>query len=145
MTKTQILFRPLFACLIGALLLLALIIALPRLAIANPTADVVIGTAQGDDFFVPKFVTIKTGDTVTFTNTGRGFHNVVFDPEVSTAPVPDGFTSDPASTAEWSKAITFDEPGTYYFFCEPHKPDMFSRLTVESDLQEEFYLPLIVR
>ncbi|MFK7804678.1 MAG: plastocyanin/azurin family copper-binding protein [Anaerolineae bacterium] len=141
---------PIIAVISASTLLIAIAIAIaiiwiPSLVNASQTTGVIIGTAEGADFFTPSTATISVGDTVTYTNSGRGFHNVVFDPEFSTASVPDGFTADPASTDEWSKVITFDTPGTYFFFCDPHLEEgMVSRITVEANLQE-FYLPLIVR
>ena len=86
-----------------------------------------IGTAEGANIWTPNLVTIEAGDTITFTNSGGGFHNLVFDGGVAGGSVPDGFIVDFPSTSEWSKSVTFGEPGTYYFYCDPH----FNTITKE--------------
>ncbi len=93
----------------------------------GPDADAEVGTAEGVDRWTPDLIEIEVGDTVTFTNTGGGYHNLEFDGGVAGGLVPDGFVIDSPSTSMWSKSVTFDEPGTYYFFCEPH----FDLLTKE--------------
>lgn len=86
----------------------------------GPLADAEIGTAEGANFWTPSLAEIEVGDTITFTNTGLGFHNLAFDGGVVDGLVPSGFVIDPPSSSEWSKSVTFDEPGTYYFYCDPH-------------------------
>lgn len=126
-----------------------LILALPALAIQatqSGTVGTTIGTADsGANFFTPSTATIQVGETVTFTNSGMGFHNVDFDSTFPGGSVPDGFVADPASSAEWSRSVTFDKPGDYFFFCTPHRAvGMVGRITVEAET-ENIYLPLIAR
>jgi plastocyanin len=68
-------------------------------------------TAQ--DRFSPDAVTITAGDTVTWTNTSGGFHNVHF---------ADGF-DEPAEpiAGMWSVFRTFSVSGTYTYYCEAHQ------------------------
>lgn len=116
----------------------------------SPSADTTINTAEGANFFTPAVVTIQAGDTITFTNAGStqtspGFHNVDFDDSVPNGSVPSGFVASSATTQPWTVTVKFDEPGTYFFFCEPHKAvGMVGRITVEAPT-EEIYLPLIAR
>ncbi len=104
----------------------------------GPVADTEIGTAEGDNFWTPSLAEIEVGDTITFTNTGLGFHNLAFDGGVADGLVPDGFVIDPPSTSGWSKSVTFSEPGIYYFYCDPHfnlatKEGMGGRIIVAED------------
>lgn len=112
--------------------------------------NALIETAGGGaDFFSPSVVTIQAGETVTITNSGRGYHNVVFDDTFPNGDILDGFVADSPSTDEWVRTVTFEKPGTYYFYCDPHfdkitKEGMVGRITVESTpLNIYIYLPLI--
>ncbi|MEM9774622.1 MAG: plastocyanin/azurin family copper-binding protein [Chloroflexota bacterium] len=88
-----------------------------------------VGTASGENLFIPSSVTIQAGEVVTFANTGLGFHNVVF---VSDEPTDYEYFG--AVSGEWEVVYTFDEPGTYVFYCEPHQfDDMVGRVVVEGN------------
>ncbi len=71
--------------------------------------------------FTPRDLQIRTGDTVTFTNAG-GFHNVVSQAAgFRCAQGCDGQGGNGnSSTALWSVTITFNTPGTFDIYCEPH-------------------------
>ncbi|HEX2162478.1 MAG TPA: Calx-beta domain-containing protein [Thermoanaerobaculia bacterium] len=66
-----------------------------------------------DFVFEPADLTIQVGDTVTWTNTNTSnSHNVVAN---------DGsFTSGPARNGSWTFSHTFDSPGDFRYFCQPH-------------------------
>lgn len=75
--------------------------------------------------FSPRNVTIQTGDTVTWTNSNQGFHNVVSDDA--------GFRSgDPEDN--WTFSHTFGSAGTFGYYCEPHQAfGMTGTVTVQDD------------
>ncbi len=102
---------------LASLLTLATTISAAQWGIIN---DASVGTATGVNEFTPNIINIEEGESVTFTNTGQGYHNLVFDSTVPGGSVPDGFTTESPSTSEWSVTIDFGEPGTYYFYCDPH-------------------------
>ena len=132
---------------VAALLFAFLLIpsASSAVAINISSEGVTIGTAQGSNDFTPRLATIQVGDSVTFTNSGLGFHNVEFDDTVPGGLIPDGFSPSPATTQPWTVTVQFDEPGNYFFFCEPHKDDgMIGRIMVEAP-SHEIYIALIAR
>merc|ERR1719327_2549769 len=91
-------------------------------AIAN-AVDVKLGSDGGQLVFVPDEVTIKAGDSVTWLGNKGMPHNVVFDEEN----VPDGTALDKINhedmiNDEGEKVTSkFDKPGTYAYYCEPHR------------------------
>jgi plastocyanin len=74
-------------------------------------ADAMV-TATASNTFQPAAVTINQGEKVTWTNAG-GNHNVTFD---------DGSFDEPAtpSPSAWTRERTFNEPGTFRYYCEAH-------------------------
>ena len=84
-------------------------------------------TAQAEDFsvkttsangFTPQELTVKPGDSVTFSNAG-GFHNVVwvegtFDDGSQASP------PDPAFVWPTDPVRTFNAEGTFHYYCEQH-------------------------
>lgn len=126
--------------------------ALPLLVVlAAPAAEEHQVTAR-DNFFEPQHVTITAGDSVRWTNEGNNAHNVVEDGGAfrcaescdsgsSGTSEPDSYhgggggnsPGDPSS-ANWSFALTFDEPGEIGYYCEVHGAPgvgMFGTITVE--------------
>jgi plastocyanin len=80
------------------------------LAVPAAAADFEV-KATPDARFTPGTTTVGVGDTVTWKNTG-GTHNVHFE---------DGSFDKPAEPSPgWTVDRTFDEPGTYRFYCEFH-------------------------
>jgi plastocyanin len=85
-------------------------------------------TAQAEDFavqttssnsFTPDQLTVKPGDSVTFSNPGEGFHNVVW----VEGTFDDGSQASPADpTPAWpsNPTRTFTETGTFHFYCKQH-------------------------
>jgi plastocyanin len=92
------------------LLLLALLMSLSLVLVARGANQSVSATLAST--FDPGNVTITQGETVTWTNTG-GEHNVVFD---------DGSFKQPptTSTLPWTVSRTFDQPGTFRYYCLEH-------------------------
>ncbi|MEM8856847.1 MAG: plastocyanin/azurin family copper-binding protein [Chloroflexota bacterium] len=108
--------------------------------VAGPLADTTIDTVEGALSYSPSIVSIQVGDTITFTNAGStdtspGFHNVDFADDVEGGSIPNGWTGASQTTIDyWEIAVTFDEPGTYFFFCTPHRSSgMVGRITVEDN------------
>jgi plastocyanin len=73
-----------------------------------------VTVAAVDNDFVPPYVTVRSGTTVTFVNNGRNVHDVI--------PVDDTFRAiEPKHFARHDKAtVTFNEPGDYPYFCSLH-------------------------
>jgi plastocyanin len=104
--------------------------------VASQTASVDFALVEGDGtaveevgltanfVFTPAELTISAGTTVRWVNQANVFHTIT----------PDGHT-------EWSRATveqqgdsfshTFDTPGVYPYFCEPHQPTMTGTITVQ--------------
>jgi plastocyanin len=91
-------------------------------AIAN-AADVKLGSDGGQLVFVPDEITIKVGDSVTWSGNKGMPHNVVFDEEA----VPDGtdlaaINHEDMVNDEGEKVTSkFTKAGTYAYYCEPHR------------------------
>ena len=86
--------------------------ALVAVVLPASAADQTV-SANSDDTFSAKTVTITAGDTVTWHNDG-GRHNVRFD---------DGSFTMPASpsTSAWTVSRTFNTPGTFTYYCVQHQ------------------------
>lgn len=90
--------------------LLATVLVLAAAGAAGAaTHDVV----SRDNSFEPADLTIQVGDTVTWTNTNTSnSHNVVAN---------DGsFNSGAPRNGSWTFSHTFDTPGDFRYFCQPH-------------------------
>jgi len=94
----------------------------PTGPIAEGVDTIKIGDNNVEYAYWPSRIRIKAGSTLTFTNVGDLNH-----------------TATAMETREWdtgdlakgsSKAITFAQPGTYYFICTPH-PWMYGQVIVE--------------
>mgnify|MGYP001119303695 CR=1 FL=1 len=102
-----------------ALVCVAAIAIVSFAAIASPatagTVEVKMGSDNGLLSFVPSEVEISAGDTVKWVNNKLAPHNVVVKghPELSHK----ALAFAPGETFE----ETFDEPGTYTYYCEPHR------------------------
>jgi hypothetical protein len=77
---------------------------------------------MGDLFFSPATVTIDTGDTVTWRNTGQAPHNATAD---------DGSFSTPTINKGQSTSHTFTSAGTFSYICTIH-PNMRGTVRVLS-------------
>merc|ERR1711937_652680 len=90
--------------------------------VAN-AVDVKLGSDGGQLVFVPDEVTIKAGESVTWVGNKGMPHNVVFDEDE----VPSGadlaaLNHEDMVNDEGQKVTSkFDKPGTYPYYCEPHR------------------------
>ena len=108
--------------LAGALAATTILAAAPAASAADQTVQAV----DGSNTWSPPNVTVKAGETVTWSFAGTtGFHNVAaasdnwgrpFDTDIASGPPPASFT--------------FDAPGTYAFVCEAHANTMSGNVTV---------------
>ena len=82
---------------------------------ASETYTVKMGTDNGQLKFEPSFLTIKQGDTIEWVMNKIGPHNVIVDgaPSISHK----NMLMAPGS----SYTSTFDEAGSYSFYCAPHR------------------------
>jgi plastocyanin len=78
--------------------------------------------------FSPTDVTVKAGETITFTNNEAVAHDV----HKTSGPGAD-FASGPAGGMEEGDTfeLTLDEPGKYEYVCEVHAPRMAGTITVK--------------
>ncbi len=78
--------------------------------------------------FSPSVLTINSGDSVTFNNTG-GAHNV--NGTIATFPQnPSSFSNPSGVSNGWSYVHVFTTPGLYNYQCDPHLPGMVGSITV---------------
>ncbi len=79
---------------------------------AEPTPEPVVVTVDMEDFeFVSNNVTIKTGTTITWINVGNAQHS---------AQAEDGSFDTTLFGSGEERSFTFDETGTFAYFCELH-------------------------
>lgn len=71
--------------------------------------------ATGDNFFSPTTVVVSVGDKVRWNNTGEVLHTVTS----GSRPIADGLWDAYLQPGE-SFTRTFDQPGTYRYFCIVH-------------------------
>jgi plastocyanin len=91
------------------------------------TVTVKMGTDSGLLKFEPETVTIKAGDTVKWVNNKLGPHNAVFEGAGDKASHKNLLFA-PGESYE----STFTEPGTYSYYCEPHRgAGMVGKIVVE--------------
>jgi plastocyanin len=86
------------------------------------TAAADTGVTISDFQFAPASVTIDVGDTVTWTNDGPTPHSATAD---------DGSFDTGIFDAGQSRSETFDQAGTFAYFCTPH-PNMRGTITVRA-------------
>ena len=86
------------------------------------TAAADTGVTISDFQFAPTSVTIDVGDTVTWTNDGPTPHSATAD---------DGGFDTGIFDAGQSRSETFDQAGTFAYFCTPH-PNMRGTITVRA-------------
>ncbi len=79
------------------------------------TVEVKLGTDAGMLAFEPSQITLSEGDSVKFVNNKLAPHNAVFDGHEDLSHTDLAF----APGESWTQ--TFSNPGTYDFYCEPHR------------------------
>ncbi len=84
-----------------------------------------VSVSANDFSFSPASVTVSVGDSVTWT-LGGGAHTTTS----GTVPDPDGIWNQ-ALTADAPFTFTFEEPGTYDYFCRFHPDFMTGTITVD--------------
>ena len=97
------------------------LVTVPTLAIAKDYTikEVSDPSSKQPYFFEPSSLTIQLGDTVTFVNTQKDMHNVMFDVVPKAL---DEMIMGPDQEKEGSKwSYTFTVPGTYHYHCHPHE------------------------
>jgi plastocyanin len=97
------------------------------------TYTVKMGGDTGTLQFDPPTLTIKAGDTVQWVNNKLSPHNVVFDiAKVSEDQATKLSHKGLAFSAGESFKSTFNDPGTYSYYCEPHRgAGMVGTITVQ--------------
>jgi plastocyanin len=108
--------------LLSAILLVIASFALFVAPAAAETYTVKMGADSGMLKFEPDMLTIKAGDTVKWVNNKLAPHNVVFDSSkvdesVATKMSHKSLLFSPGESFE----STFNEPGEYAYYCEPHR------------------------
>lgn len=83
------------------------------------------GCEQNDSCYIPHTVTINSGDTVRWDNPDIAAHTITSVTDM----VPDGVFDSGLISIDASFEHTFDEPGTYDYFCIVH-PWMVSSIQV---------------
>jgi len=78
--------------------------------------------------FAPKDLSVKAGETITFTNDEAVAHDV----HKTSGPGPD-FASGPTGGMQEGDTfkLTLDEPGKYDYVCDVHAPGMAGTITVK--------------
>jgi plastocyanin len=90
---------------------------------AANAATIKLGGDNGELAFVPNSITVKSGEKIDFVNNAGFPHNVVFDEDG----IPGGVSADAISHEDYLNAPgqtvsnTFDTPGEYNYYCEPHQ------------------------
>ncbi len=93
---------------------------------AAATFEVIMGTDSGLLAFEPSSLTISAGDTVRFVNNSLGPHNAVVEGHGELSHADLAF----APGESWD--TTFSDPGSYSYYCEPHRgAGMVGTITVE--------------
>jgi plastocyanin len=102
---------------------LAGLVSLGLFAGAANAVDVKMGSDTGQLVFVPDEVTVKVGESVTWIGYVGMPHNVVFDDEAAPAgaDLEKLNHEDMMNDQGKSYSSTFDKPGKYEYYCEPHR------------------------
>ena len=96
--------------------------------VTNAPGSATPGCEETDDCFIPSTVTIHPGGTVTFDNTDNAAHTATGG---SPTDGPSGAFDTSLIMAGGSATITFDDEGTYPYFCMVH-PWMVGTVIVEA-------------
>lgn len=91
------------------LLFAAALLHIPGAAVQATTFTV---TANANLTFTPSTLTINAGDTVTFVNSGGGFHNVVANDN--------SYGNGAPSSSNWTYSHTFGSAGAFGYYCSVH-------------------------
>ena len=114
----------------------------------NASASEEFDVGMGSAFFRPSELTVQTGETVVWRNTGNRRHTVTAYegqiPDEASYFASGGFDSEEAAREGWIDDLsghldagdtfehTFEVPGEYHYFCVPHEPTgMVGKVVVE--------------
>jgi amicyanin len=123
--KTQRTFNPLGSAIILFVLCMAVIAGsegFMRVAAAAETGPAPTEIKIDNFSFTPPILTVQAGTKVTWTNRDDIPHNIVSSEQK--------FKSKPLDTDD-AYSFTFNEPGTYQYFCGLH-PKMVGKVVVEA-------------
>ena len=101
--------------------------------VTNAPGSATPGCEETDDCFIPSTVTIHPGGTVTWENTDNAAHTATGG---SPTDGPSGAFDTSLIMAGGSATITFDDEGTYPYFCMVH-PWMQGTVIVAAEAEEE--------
>jgi len=101
--------------------------------VSAPIGSSVPGCEETNECFIPQDVTIGVGDEVTWSNDDTAAHTVT---SGSAADGPDGVFDSSLFMAATTFSVTFDEAGTYPYFCMVH-PWMIGTVIVQEAGAEE--------
>ena len=102
----------------------ALLVSAPASALA---VNIEVGDEVGSFKFSPDVATVAAGEPIVFTLIGEVGHNVIFDTAGAPDPVVAELSAasmgenDLLSEDEPTHKIKISTPGTYTYFCTPHK------------------------
>lgn len=102
-----------------ALCVIALVVGSFLMSVSPAAADTVtvkMGADSGMLAFEPSTITIKAGDTVKWVNNKLPPHNIIFEGGAADKSH-DQLMFSPGESYE----ATFSEPGTYTYYCAPHR------------------------
>jgi plastocyanin len=108
-------------------------VATLAVAFSANAANIKMGGDGGELAFIPASVTVKSGESVTFTNNAGFPHNIVFDEDA----VPAGVDVSKLNHEDLLNAkgetvtVTLTKAGDYEYYCEPHQgAGMVGKITV---------------
>ena len=109
----------------------SLAVAVAALLMSAPASALAVNIEVGDDVgsfkFSPEVATVAAGEPIVFTLVGEVGHNVIFDTDGAPAPVAAELSAasmgenDLLSEDEPTHKVKISTPGTYTYFCTPHK------------------------
>ncbi|NEP56540.1 MAG: plastocyanin [Symploca sp. SIO2G7] len=117
--------------LLSTILLVVASFALSASPAAAETYTVKMGADSGRLQFDPSQLTVSAGDTIKWVNNKLGPHNVIFSKPQVKGLSHKKLLFGPGDSYE-SKIPAGTAPGTYQFFCQPHRgARMVGKLTIQ--------------
>lgn len=90
--------------------------------------------------FEPGEITVEPGTTVRWVHTHDVFHTVTSTDSLDQKKGNGEFDESMSSEGDTFE-VTFDEPGTYHYFCQPHSDFMFGTVVVEGEASTDAPFP----
>ena len=106
--------------------------AFADVTVTNAVGSATPGCEETDECFIPHTVTIGVGETVTWENTDNAAHTAT---SGSPSDGPSGVFDSSVIMVNGSYSVTFDEAGTYDYFCMVH-PWMLGSVVVGGSASE---------